>query len=1158
MRLKTIQNQIILWTGSCLLVTLIAIISYAIYSNEQNVRIVKDELIARSQKDIENKLLQVAQSEIKSIKMNFLEASNTANTLAKMLKASVNENLNIKVERDAISGFLHSLLQEKDKFLGVFTVWETNKFDGLDSLYEGFTSNGSDENGRFMPLIFKSNNKIKSFLANDCENINTYTNGIRIGEYYLKPKSSKRIEIIGPYKKNIDNKLHNVLSFSVPIIYNNTFHGVTGVHISMDFLIDNVNKIKKDNFDNKSRVRIISHTGKIVADSDSFYTIGKFLDDLNKKDATLMTLANKQNSFVLKLIDNNYNIFVPIPLKEINNNWMISISVPKEIILKESKAVTEKLQKANNEGRNMILLFSLILLFISFLIILFIAKGIATPIRHASELAKKISNGNLPTKSFITNNIVELDVLSKSFIEIIASTKNVISQAQTIAKGSYEVNLLPRSESDDLTYTLTDMANSLQKYKHNIEAQDWITNGVAELNNIMRTEQNLKLLVEKIEDFIVKYLNGYSAITYIKEEFNKELKFISGYNVDKEAISKNYNNGDDLVKQVLHNKKLFIVDNIPTENMNLSSVYSSASPKNIVILPLIRESQIIGIIELASFYSFENKEKELLNLFGEIIAIVLHTAFATQKVNNLLAETQRQQEELQDTNEELEERTYLIDKQNKELEKKAEDLKQSNHYKSAFLANMSHEIRTPMNSILGFSEILKSEINDAKLSSYLDIIYKNGVSLLNLINGILDLSKVESGKLDINYAPLFLENLTQDINSLLNQRISDKGLDFIIDIDNKLPKSILLDETRLRQVLINLIGNSIKFTHNGSIKLIISCLNCNSSNTSSFDMKISVIDTGIGLSEESISSIFETFVQAREQKKAEYGGTGLGLSITKALVELMNGEISVISKLGEGTTFDIIFKDVEVAAIEDVYFESKEVKDLENVKFKNNTILVVDDISYNRDLVRGFLEEHNLIFFEAENGKEAVSMAKEVKPDLILMDMKMPVMDGFEATTIIKKDEQTKNIPIIALTASAMIEDKIEVNKICDSYLSKPVSKKELFNELMKYLPHTQKEPIAETADISETTTLSLEELKKYPEVLKNLSKEKETIDKLLNNMDLTGIENFGILIKEIGKKHNFIELLDFGQNLEDAADSIDIDIIETELNRLSKILKEI
>ncbi len=533
-------------------------------------------------------------------------------------------------------------------------------------------------------------------------------------------------------------------------------------------------------------------------------------------------------------------------------------------------------------------------------------------------------------------------------------------------------------------------------------------------------------------------------------------------------------------------------------------------------------------------------------------------SLANTELNKLLAETQRQQEELQDTNEELEERTYLIDKQNHELEKKAEDLKQSNHYKSAFLANMSHEIRTPMNSIIGFSEILKSRIDDKKNYGYLDTIHKNGIALLNLINSILDLSKIESGKLDINYTPLLLKNLVQELDTLFNEKISDKGLDFIIDIDSKLNRAILLDETRIRQVLINLIGNSIKFTNEGYIKLIITCLNCDNPNRSSFDIKISVIDTGIGLSEESIKSIFETFVQAKEQKKGEYGGTGLGLSITKSLLELMDGEISVSSKLGAGATFDIILKNVEVALLDEASLDSKEINEIENIKFKNDIILLVDDISYNRDLVKGFLEEHNLIFFEAENGKEAVSMVKEVKPNFILMDMKMPVMDGFEATKIIKKDEETKDIPVIALTASAMIEDEIEVNKICDSYLSKPVGKKELVLKLMEYLPYTQKGAIAEAAEISETTSLTLEKLKEYPEIVNIISKEKDRSSQILQGMNLNDIELFAREMNELGEKYRFAELSSWGQNLINAVDSFEIDIIETELKVIINILTEI
>ena len=386
-----------------------------------------------------------------------------------------------------------------------------------------------------------------------------------------------------------------------------------------------------------------------------------------------------------------------------------------------------------------------------------------------------------------------------------------------------------------------------------------------------------------------------------------------------------------------------------------------------------------------------------------------------------------------------------------ELETAKKTAENANLAKSNFLANMSHEIRTPMNAILGFTEILKGKIKEPKQLRYLESIHNSGTSLLELINDILDLSKVESGKLELQYTQVSLQKIFDDIANLFSGKIRDKGLDFKIHIADDLPPLLILDGIRLRQVLLNLMSNAIKITESGYISLSIS-----SENTlNKVNLKIVVEDSGIGISEDQHSVIFSAFMQARGQNNAEFGGTGLGLSISMELIKLMHGKIYLDSKKGEGSKFTVELYQIEKSTAVN---KSENKYSNEPVKFKAAKILIADDIDFNRELVQVFLEDFGFDIYEACNGKEALEQARAILPDLILMDIKMPVIDGEEAIRLLRQDPILKNIPIIAITASVFPNEIRELSKICNGFLSKPVKWHELIDELMKHLDYEEQD----------------------------------------------------------------------------------------------------
>jgi len=390
-----------------------------------------------------------------------------------------------------------------------------------------------------------------------------------------------------------------------------------------------------------------------------------------------------------------------------------------------------------------------------------------------------------------------------------------------------------------------------------------------------------------------------------------------------------------------------------------------------------------------------------------------------------------------------------VEQRTKEYQEAATRAQVADSAKSEFLANMSHEIRTPMNAILGFSEILKEQLSEPKYREYIDIIITSSKTLLGLINDILDLSKIEAGKMEFQYKPVDTHSLFSDIKKIFANKINDKGLKFLTDIDNKLPSSLLLDEVRIRQILFNLVGNAVKFTDKGYIELKVK--GDFYPDRSKIDLIFSVKDTGIGISEDGKKIIFDAFKQSSGQSMKKYGGTGLGLTITKRLVEMMNGEISVESIIGKGSIFKIKIKEVSVATVGPDNEDRK--PEYENIKFNRQKVLVADDVQSNRLLLSEILSIYGLNVLIALNGKEAISIAKNNDPDIILMDLRMPVMDGYEAIKVLKGNNRLKNIPVIVLTASAMKSTEEDIKKIkCDGYIRKPVDRYELIAELKKYL----------------------------------------------------------------------------------------------------------
>ena len=504
--------------------------------------------------------------------------------------------------------------------------------------------------------------------------------------------------------------------------------------------------------------------------------------------------------------------------------------------------------------------------------------------------------------------------------------------------------------------------------------------------------------------------------------------------------------------------------------------------------------------------------------------------------------------------------------QSKEYEKQLrialEKAEQANLSKSVFLANVSHEIRTPLNAIMGFSEVLIDKIEHPLYKSQLRTIMSSGKTLLHLINDILDLSKIEAGKIDIENEPMRLESVVHEIKQVFYQKVKAKNLVLETAIDHDIPAFLALDEIRIHQILFNLVGNAVKFTEKGYIKIHVS--GKSSLDNNFINLTISITDTGIGIPENQQEDIFNSFTQQSGQSTRKYGGTGLGLAITKRLVEKFDGSVTVTSRVGVGSTFTVYIPDIEIVN-EDHDHHNEMDPEIGNIRFEPAQIMIVDDVDYNITVLKNITSNEKFEYITASSGEKALEILQHETPDIIFMDLRMTGITGYQTTEILKKNPKFNHTPIIAFTASAMTTSLPQIKALFDGYLRKPVNKKQVFYFLKKHLDYSvvieeSQKKLSEQHD----HMLSPECKAKLPQMIRRLESESMPIWlQVKDELIIFEIQKFVKQLKEIVDNYPCDIMKTYTTHLKESIDSFDVESIEKllaqfpeEISTIKKIIK--
>ncbi len=1025
--MKSIRSRIIIYIGFLFFIVLGGVIYYQYYSTH-------DFALDKSHRIFELEIKR----EVIVIEAEFARLYDDTYSLRTAIELIIDSE-NIINKRDVLIDLAVGFLEEDGSTIGINIVFEPNAFDNDDASFVADEKYGTD--GQFITYISNEFNTLTIVPINNFETLDFYTITKETGESLFAE----------PYEFEIQGEIKLISTVAIPIFNESGIYiGVVGFDFAVDYLytyiFDTVTKTY-----NKRDI-IVTDLGTIIANSEDPDDTVLHISKYHPEYLTVLAIVDEFGIKTGIMESGNYEIVLPISMGDTDSQWYIFSDVDSDLLFNDADTITAY-----------IIIIGSIALTATLIGLYFIIAFILKPLDVFTAKFNDFDPDN------ITEYKIDIDTKGLNEIKILSSTYN----------------------------------NTLNKLKEDYEfknKKDELQNAQIEFRNTIQNSESLEQLSTNLISTLTKQYEAEVGSIFVIDSKNSKTDFVLkgsyGYKTKKAS---SFKAGEGLLGQTVIEKDVKVISDVKIDDLNISLGIGQIIPNNILIIPCVSEEEVVGIIEIGALRTFSKYDLEYAESVRFYSGTAIEKVISSEKTKDLLKATSElaeklslQQEELRVTNEELESQQEELRVSNEELESQQEELRvaneemetnlkqveifnkelqkaqeeiesrnvaieNANRYKSEFLANMSHELRTPLNSILILSELLsENKTISKKAVEYSKTINSSGKDLLELINGILDLSKVEAGKEQIDIAPWDVLNTINSLKGLFDPIASNSKVDFVISVEKDI-STINTDESKVKHIVKNLLSNAFKFTKKGSVELKVF--------RKGSEVFIQVSDSGIGINPESIETIFGAFQQGDGTINREFGGTGLGLSISKHYASLLGGRLVVESVLQKGSTFTLILpceiskiKDQKNAGILNISRKPIEIineegqveeffvpDDRHNLSEEDSVFLVVDDdVKFVKSIIELIKNKGHKVIV-SETAENALFLADFYLPHAILLDVSLPGMDGYKAATKLKENSRTANIPVYMISGKEF--KKVKGANVV-KYFKKPIEKKQILTIL--------------------------------------------------------------------------------------------------------------